>query len=71
MDQRRKAEYPLERSVQNPLLSTNYFFDDLQSPMTHLNEFLDWPSEEAASQLVDSYFHIVHASFPFIGKLTF
>ena len=71
MDQHMKPEYPLGRSEQTPLLSTNYFLDDLQNPMAYPNEFLEWPSEEAASQLVDSYFHIVHASFPFVGKLYF
>jgi hypothetical protein len=71
MDQHMNSEYPLEKSERTPLLPTNYFLDELQSPIAYLNEFPDWPPEEAATQLVGSYFHIVHASFPFVGKLYF
>ncbi|KAJ5558861.1 hypothetical protein N7461_002833 [Penicillium sp. DV-2018c] len=71
MNKHSKPEYPLDKSEQPPLLSTNYFFDDFPMPTTYLNDFAGWPSEGAASELVESYFQIMHASFPFVGKLYF
>ncbi|KAJ5607199.1 hypothetical protein N7537_003818 [Penicillium hordei] len=71
MDKHSKPECPLDKSEQPPLLSTNYFLDNFPMSMAYLNNLADWPSEDAASELVESYFQIVHASYPFVGKLYF
>ena len=71
MNQHSKPVGSSGKSERLPLLSANYFLDTLQMPIADLNDFPDWPSKESASQLVDSYFQVVHASFPFIGKLYF
>lgn len=52
-------------------LSANYFLDDLEILAAGQTDELYWPSKEAATQLVESYFQNLHASFPFIGKLVF
>jgi hypothetical protein len=49
----------------------NYFLDDLEILVPDQTDALCWPSKEAATQLVESYFQNLHASFPFIGKLVF
>ncbi|KAJ5288459.1 hypothetical protein N7508_011234 [Penicillium antarcticum] len=54
MDQHMKPEYPLRKSKQMLLLSANYFLDGLQSPLAHLDDFPDWPTEEAANQLLSN-----------------
>jgi hypothetical protein len=54
-----------------PPWSSNYFLDDMQVLPRNQGHELDWPSEEAATELVESYFQNVHASFPLIGKLLF
>lgn len=52
-------------------LASNYFLDDMQVLSGNQDHELDWPSEEAATELVESYFQNVHASFPLVGKLLF
>ncbi|KAJ5369932.1 uncharacterized protein N7496_006024 [Penicillium cataractarum] len=52
-------------------LSANYFLDDLEILVAGQTDELYWPSKEAATQLVESYFQNLHASFPFIGKIIF
>lgn len=53
--------------------SANYFLDDMpilvsdQSTASEQN----WPSQHAATQLVESYFQNLHASFPLVGKPLF
>lgn len=52
-------------------LSANYFLDNMGIFVQDPNNYADWPSKEPATQLVESYFRNVHASFPFLGKLLF
>ncbi|KAJ5982670.1 hypothetical protein N7451_012770 [Penicillium sp. IBT 35674x] len=60
------------RQLEEPSISSaNYFLDNLQISGKDLTDCPDWPPEKSASLLVESYFRIVHASFPFIGKVYF
>lgn len=54
-----------------PQSLANYYLDTLRIPVFDLNNWLDRPSKEIASQLVTSYFQIIHASFPVVGKVYF
>lgn len=53
----------------SPTLSANCFLDDMQMLVPIPGDYPNWPSEETATQLLESYFRIVHASVPFLGEL--
>lgn len=58
-------------SEHKPQSLANYYLDSLP---IHISDSKDWlarPSKEIAFQLVRSYFQIIHASFPVIGKVYF
>jgi len=54
-----------------PRLSANYFLDDMHIFVPDQAGEQFWPSKKAATQLVESYFQNLHASFPLVGKLSF
>lgn len=54
-----------------PQSLANYYLDSLRIPISHSTDWLDRPPKEIAFQLVRSYFQIIHASFPVIGKVYF
>ncbi|KAJ5939721.1 hypothetical protein N7466_002855 [Penicillium verhagenii] len=61
---------PSESGFLSPLL-TNNFLDDTQVLAPNSTDNSDYPSENAATQLVECYFQNAHASFPLISKLVF
>jgi hypothetical protein len=51
--------------------SVSYLLDDLHiSPDDHADPFRRPPLTDSG-QLMDAYFHVVHPSFPILGKTTF
>lgn len=62
------------QSDQSPppsLTSCDFFLDEAPIPLSTELEFSAYPSQNIADELVDRYFQVAHASFPFIGKEIF
>ncbi|KAJ5659973.1 hypothetical protein N7507_006424 [Penicillium longicatenatum] len=51
--------------------SVNYFQDDSKLPVLEDVDLRACPPQHVARQLVDSYFHTVHPTFPIVGMTTF
>jgi hypothetical protein len=68
---RTSSDGSVSQSGCSPPLLANYFLDDLEILISDQTDELYWPSKEIATQLMESYFQNLHASFPFVGKLVF
>ncbi|KAJ5138757.1 uncharacterized protein N7515_003605 [Penicillium bovifimosum] len=60
-----------ERPGQPSLSSCGFFVDEIGLPSTNDSDYLAYPSQVVADELVDRYFQVAHASFPILGKEIF
>jgi hypothetical protein len=60
-----------EQPGQPALSSCSFFLDEISLPSTNDLDFLAYPPQVVADELVDRYFQVAHASFPILGKEIF
>ncbi|OQE96375.1 hypothetical protein PENNAL_c0001G10135 [Penicillium nalgiovense] len=66
----KKTERP-EHPERPSISSVNYFQDDSEILVLDDIDLTRRPPQQIANRLVDTYFHVVHPTFPIIGKAIF